>query len=178
MRHANETTCQRDGIRHCLRHVCREPPAESAHPVHTGMPRSERLASSVRLRRFAPHGAWSADSAGWPSVMTQNSLNGVVRYHVVLAPAGSDAISPAVSSSTGPPSISILAAPSNTRSVSLPGRVHLTGSVLSVKRDNPDSAPWPPHNTCISPPTSGSGSHAVADKLETNTPGYGSIRAQ
>jgi hypothetical protein len=28
-----------------------------------------------------------------------------------------------------------------------------------------------------SPPTSGSGSHAPADRFETNTPGYGSMRA-
>jgi len=60
----------------------------------------------------------------------------------VRAPAGNEAISPAASSSTGPSSISILAAPSRTRSVSLPGRVHLTGSVTSVKRDKPDWLDW------------------------------------
>ena len=103
--------------------------------------------------------------------MTQNSLKGVVRSQVVLAPAGREAISPAVNSSTGPSSISILAAPSRTRMVSLPGSVHLMGSVGSVNRDSPDSAPWPLERTSISPPTSGSGSQVSADTLETNTSG-------
>jgi len=76
--------------------------------------------------------------AGTPEDITQNSLNGVVRYQVVRAPAGNEAISPAVSSSTCPSSISILAAPSKTKNVSLPGRVHCTGPVTSVKRDKPD----------------------------------------
>jgi hypothetical protein len=137
---------------------------------HTLVPRSERAWPPVQLPRSAAHRAGS--------VITQNFLNGVVRCHVVRAPAGSEAMSPAVSFSTCPSSISILAEPSRTRSVSLPGRVHLTGSVASVKRDIPDSAPWPAHRICISPPTSGSGSHASADTLDTNTPGYGSIRAE
>jgi hypothetical protein len=86
-------------------------------------------------------------------------------------------MSPAPSSSTGPSSISILAAPSKIRIVSLPGSVHLTGSVASVKRDSPDYTPSALQSTCISPPTSGSGSQVLADTLETNTPGWGSIRA-
>lgn len=87
--------------------------------------------SSCQLRR-------SETSCHAAEAITQNSLNGVVRCQVVRAPAGNEAISPAVSSSTCPSSISILAAPSKTKNVSLPGRVHCTGPVTSVKRDKPD----------------------------------------
>jgi hypothetical protein len=39
--------------------------------------------------------------------------------------------------------------PSRTSRVSRPGRAHGTGPVVSEKRDNPDSAPWPLHRTYL-----------------------------
>jgi len=56
-------------------------------------------------------------------------LNGAVTCQVVFAPAGIDASEPAVSSSVGPPSISIRAVPSRTRTVSRPGVVYSIGAL-------------------------------------------------
>ncbi len=49
---------------------------------------------------------WEAapESTAYPS--TQNSLNGFVRCHVVLAPSGSEKRSPSLTSIVGPPSMS------------------------------------------------------------------------
>ena len=101
-------------------------PSATTAPQTLSPPKSEvRIPAELTGRRNVP--AQPSPLFRGSQVSTQNSLNGVVRCQVVRAPAGNEAIFPAVSSSTGPSSISILAAPSKINSVSLPGRVHLTG---------------------------------------------------
>src|SRR5262245_17130820 len=95
---------------------------------------------------------------------------------IVSRPAGSEARSPGLSVTVGPPRISMAASPSSTWIVSRSDGVHGVGPSTAVNRVRPAHTPSAWTNSCISlPGTSGSDCHSEAFTLETNTPGCGSI---
>jgi hypothetical protein len=79
-----------------LRRLAHQPTidADPDPSAHSRMPSALKV-TSARLRRSALRRPGAQIPRAGSQVITQNSLNGVVRYHVVRAPAGSEAISPA-----------------------------------------------------------------------------------